>query len=82
MEIEKVEMFRVGNKAFGTEDEAKAEIDRSFVNNLIEIVYQQVSDDGIVRGEEAVLLILTELRNMNGLSKKKLERLIKIMEGM
>ena len=80
MEIEKVEMFRVGKKVFNTEDEAKAEICSSFANKLIEIVYQQVGSDGVVDGEEAVFRILVELRDMNGLSKKKLQTLIEVIE--
>lgn len=74
--IEKVVRYKVGNRVFESEDEAKMAMLEEFTNKLAEMIYSQVNDDGTVDAEEALFNILVALRDMKGLSKKKLQLLI------
>lgn len=79
LEIEKDIVYRVGKETFKTEEEAKKAQLRQFTDELQDEIYGQCKD-GTIDAGEALFRVLVALRDMKGLSKKKLQLLIDTLE--
>ena len=80
MKIEERNMFIVNGKPFNTKEEAEAEVRRLFAVSLSDAVYEAVDMDGVVDAEGAVTSILVKLRDMDKISKKRIQELIDIVD--
>ena len=73
MQIEKIVKYRVGDNVFDTELEAKRDLAKQFIDDLVTIITCETD------AYDAVARALTRLIDMKGLSRQKLQTFVTLI---